>query len=142
MNCIKTILLLAFLFLHLGNLQGENKENDDIDSGKVIIIKDERIDTLTNRNIRINRKKQSFPGYRVQIYFGSRRADALNVKAEFIRQFPHIKPYELYQPPNYKIRVGDFRTRHEAFKLYEELLAKHRFKTVFIVTDNISICEL
>jgi len=142
MNSIKVIFILAFLFLHLENMQGKNIAIDGNDSGKVVIIKDERIDTLINRNIRINTKKQSFPGYRVQIYFGSRRVDALNAKAEFIRQFPDIKPYELYHPPNYKIRVGDFRTRHEAFKLYEELLAKYRFKTVFIVTENISISEL
>lgn len=59
-------------------------------------------------------------GYRVQIFTGSSRDEAIKAKALFIQKFPDIDNYLEYEVPNYKVRVGDFLSRWQA----KELCAK------------------
>lgn len=131
------LLLLSFRILFAQTITASDSL---ITEGAIVIIKDYRIDSLIERQNYINNKKPGIMGYRIQIYFGSQRNNANNVKAEFLQKYPDIKVYLMYQQPNYKIRIGDFRTRLEAHKLYLELL--NEFHTVFIVPDEISLPEL
>lgn len=142
-SCSKIPKMLLFIFtfclmIHYGftQINQDNKKPD----GKIIIQKDYRIDSLLNRHIRINNEKQSITGYRIQIYFGSTRVEALSSKADFIRKYPDLKIYMIYEQPNYKIRVGDFTTRYEAEKYHKQIIAE--FKSSFIVPDEISLPEL
>lgn len=60
-------------------------------------------------------------GYRVQIYNGNDRNTAQQRKVDFIRRFPGLRAYLSYIAPTYRLKVGDFKTRAEAMKLYKEL---------------------
>lgn len=60
-------------------------------------------------------------GYRVQIYNGTDRATAQQRKVDFIRRYPGIRAYLSYIAPTYRLKVGDFKTRAEAMKLYKEI---------------------
>jgi hypothetical protein len=109
---------------------------------KVRVFKDERIDTLISRLYENNEEKPTISGYRIQIYLGSIRKEAMKTKADFLQNYSNINIYLDYLQPNYKVRVGDFRNRIEAQKLYHQLLDDPNFKAVLIVPDNIYLPDL
>jgi hypothetical protein len=118
---------------------------DDAGAGSLNIIQDPAIDSLISRYIlgndklaKINRH-YGMPGFRIQIYNSSNRnarEEANKAMADFIVKFPDIKSYLLYAEPGWwKTRVGDFRTRTEATRLY--LLISKEFRNSYIVPDFI-----
>jgi len=111
-------------------------ENDSC----LVISKDSRLDDLMKRQKQENLEKQSMPGYRVQIYFGGNRQKASEIKMEFSNQHPDIAAYLTYQQPNYKVRVGDYRSRFEARKIFQELEGK--YPTTFVVPDDVRLPPL
>lgn len=112
----------------------------DYGKGSVEINQDIRVDSLLSRHILANKSMEGISGYRIQIYRGSgrkARTDANTAKAEFISEFPDIKSYLQFASPNYfKVRVGDYRTRHIAYPDF--LRIKEKFPNAYIVTDVIT----
>ena len=106
--------------------------------GKVEVIKDPRIDTLIAKRADLNKAVGlgQVTGFRVQIFSGSNRRDAYNTQSKFQQDFPDIRSYVIYSDPNFKVRVGDFRTRLEAEKLQDQL--KRSFDGTFIITEKIN----
>lgn len=106
--------------------------------GRVEVIKDARIDTFAARRSELNKAGDalSISGYRVQIFTGENRKDAYNIQAKFLEQFPDTKSYVIYNEPNFKVRVGDFRTRLEAEKFQDQL--RKWFTGMFIIQEKIS----
>jgi hypothetical protein len=106
--------------------------------GKVEVVKDPRIDTLAARRAELNKAIGigQVTGFRVQIFSGSNRREAYNTQAKFQQDFPDIRSYVIYSDPNFKVRVGDFRTRLEAEKLQDQL--KRSFDGTFIITEKIN----
>lgn len=104
------------------------------------IIRDPRVDTLVSRYAQVHHKKASISGFRIQIAAGSNRTSIYKIKSEFYTLFPEIKQYLIYQAPNFKLRVGDYRTRLEAYKDLQKLLPM--FRGAFIIPDEIKISEL
>ena len=82
----------------------------------------------------------SMPGYRIQIYFGNDRNKAQELRSEFQTYFPESPAYLIYQQPNFKVRIGDFRTRIEAAG-YLKKMAGH-YSNAFIVPDEVKLPEL
>ena len=106
--------------------------------GEVTIHQDNRLDVLLSRFQKVNRSRKGMWGYRIQIYFGSgrnAREDAYKAKANFLSEFSGIPAYVLYQTPFYKVRVGDYRTKREAYILYTQI---HRyFRDAYITPPGI-----
>ena len=78
--------------------------------------------------IKNNRIKNGIDGWRVEIFNSSGSnalKDAEKVKQEFLSIYPDIGVYIKFQQPNFKVRVGDFRTRNEALKLRKEIMKKY-----------------
>ena len=96
--------------------------------------KDERIDLL----IQDYTESKKTIGYRVQLFSGNSRWEAVKVKADFMKKYKEEKPPHLvYQSPNFKIRVGDYYDRLEAQKYLE--LYKEEYPSAFVVKDEIEI---
>lgn len=111
------------------------------DTGKVEYIQEEHITGLMNKKMLINESADGkVKGYRVQIHFGSDRDKAKEIKVQFLQKYNNAVAYEKYEQPNFKIRVGDFRTRTEAFKFLKDISAD--FPSSFIVQDEVEIKEL
>jgi hypothetical protein len=108
--------------------------------GKVEVVKDARIDTFAARRAELNKAGgadgTTGNGFRVQIFSGENRKDAYNAQAKFLEQFPDTRSYIIYNEPNFKVRVGDFRTRLEAEKLQGEL--SKWFTGMFIINEKIN----
>ena len=118
--------------------------------GRLNIEQDPALDTLISRYILRykNLEEKNGPGmegWRIQIYFSSNRnakEESSKVILEFLSRFPeseypNLKPYiQFAQPAYYKIRVGDFRTKTEATRLF--LLISKVFPDAYIVPDIIN----
>jgi len=107
--------------------------------GSVTIIKDERLDQITEF---IGRKSESIEGslidgYRIQIFFAESRSIAQTQKAGFINIYNDHKAYIDYLAPNYRIRVGNFRTKLQAEKFKQELIST--YPTSIVLKDKIEL---
>jgi hypothetical protein len=119
-------------------------------SGRLRIVQDPAIDTLISRYIMINKEIYStyghfgMDGFRIQIYNSSNRnarEESNKARALFMSKFPDIVSYPLYAEPGYfKIRVGDFRTKAEATKLF--MLVSRDFPDAYLVPDIINFPDL
>ena len=107
------------------------------------IRQDPRITDLLVRHVQINQKRRGPDGFRLEIFFSSEnkaREQASRVKNEFNLIFPNISCYLLFQTPNFKVRVGDFRNKSEALKTKAYIESK--YPNAFIVKDMIRFPEL
>ncbi|MEI6048783.1 MAG: SPOR domain-containing protein [Bacteroidota bacterium] len=130
-------------FVKTSDLFQRQKENPR--AGRLNLIQDPSIDTLISRYILVNTNLYEnsgyygMKGYRIQIYSSSNRnarEESGKVRAEFMSKFPDITSYQLFADPGYfKIRVGDFRTKTEATKLF--LLISKYFPDAYLVPDFI-----
>jgi hypothetical protein len=96
------------------------------DSSGVLVLKDPRIDQLVRKQIEINEvttreSRRYVQGYRIQVINSPDRSKVFAAKAKVYEQFPDWKPYLLYQSPNYKLRVGNFKTQEEAQDALKQL---------------------
>jgi hypothetical protein len=137
MNRFKLFIQTLFSFLLLVSLCSKSAAQGAIqDSSTIEIVQDYKIKELLDKHIEIN-SKAPVKGYRVKIHFGTDKNAAKEVKGNFIAKFPDVPAYEKYDQPNFNIRVGDFRTKLEAYKLLKELQAD--FPSAFVVQDEIEL---
>lgn len=110
--------------------------------GTLTIIKDPKIDMLIAHRLELERKaagttRITAEGYRVQIFAGADRANTFQEQAKFKERYPALNTYISYAQPNYKIRVGDFRTRIEAEKFMNEI--QNLYPSRFIFRERINL---
>lgn len=94
--------------------------------GEVTVNQDPQIDALLNLKKDLNRRSKN---YKIQIYNGS-RVGAENARNKFLNSFSGWSVSMEYETPNYKIWVGNFKTRLEADRAL--LRVKRRFSNAFI----------
>jgi SPOR domain len=76
-------------------------------------------------------------GFKIVIYNGTDRAQAMQVKNNFARAYPGTSSSMSYNVPSYKIKVGDFESRNDASKFLRKISSA--FPTSFIVPDIITV---
>ncbi len=130
MNQTRKVSLLFLTFICLNGFVIAQNQN-------VVPSSEEMTSDLVERHKRLGLLKQTTPGYRIQLYFGSERSKAAEIKTDFSNNFSNTPAYLIYQQPNFKIRVGDFKTRMEAFAFLESI--KEFYTTSFIVPDDIKL---
>jgi hypothetical protein len=130
---MKRSILLAFAFTFFA-FSSQAQER-----GKVEIVKDPRIDTLIARRQSLQAKNPTAAspnGFRVQIYNGNVRNAAYDAQAKFLAKYPGMGSYISYNEPDFKVKVGDFRTKLEAEKFRKEL--QNMFSGLFIIAEKIN----
>ena len=111
--------------------------------GKLSIRQDPLITDLLIHQSQINQRRHGTDGFRLEIYFSSdskAREQATRIKNDFNLNFPQIPAYVLFQTPNFKVRIGDFRNKSEALKSKASISSK--YPNAFIVKDIIRFPEL
>lgn len=143
----RVLLSVLFLFVVAIGARAQQK-------GRVQIIKDPAIDMLQQYRMGTNitaagehttptvidkktATRTTAKGFRVQIYSGSSRTEAYAEQARFKRLYKDIDTYVSYHEPNFRVKVGDFRSRREAQSLMQSL--KNQFNNVFIFTEDIYV---
>jgi hypothetical protein len=130
---------LLFSIVLLGTLGARAQ----VDSVTVVVTKDPRIDLLVRKQIAINeettRESRRFvPGFRIQVINSPDRKEVYAAKSKVYENFPDLKPYLMYQAPNYKLRVGDFKTQEEAEAALQDL--QRLFPSgLYVIRDTIEI---
>ena len=97
--------------------------------GNVIINQDEEITQLLKLKTEINTSENTSDRYRIQIYSGN-RSEAEKSQSTFKSMDLEMASKLVYETPNYKIWVGNYRTRLEADRALVKVKAK--FPTAFI----------
>jgi len=82
-------------------------------------------------------------GFRIQIFFDSgnnSKQAAMNAKTRFEERFPEIETYISFEEPNYKVRVGNFRTKLDAEGCLKKIAAA--YPNAFVVPDFIEFPKI
>lgn len=123
------------------SLQVDSLVNDTIPrSGSFAVNQDDRLDDMLEKYVEINQEKcpDLVQGYRIQIYSSSGTGSsqrAREERAKFLTFYPNVPAYNDYDAPNFRVRVGNFRTKLEAEELKK--LISQEFPSCFIVPDYI-----
>jgi hypothetical protein len=112
-------------------------------TGTVVVNKDPRIDLLVRKQAEINEEttretRRFIPGFRIQVINSSDRGSVFAAKTKVYQQFPELKPYLMYQAPNYKLKVGNFKTQEEADD-YAKQLSRLFPSGVYVIRDTIEV---
>lgn len=78
-------------------------------------------------------------GFRVQIFAGPDRNQAFSEQTRFRNMYKDVDTYITYDEPNYRVKVGDFRSRNEANALMREL--RQYFRNVFVFSENVFVYQ-
>ena len=130
--------LLLFLPLMLpGRCMAQQQ---DTTGGKANIVQDPRVDILVSKHIQINQAIRTMDGYRIQLFSDSGNNSKTKAQAahdEFQSRYPAIGVYLTFKSPNYKVRIGDFRTKLDAQRFLIEITTD--YPNAFIITDQINL---
>ena len=110
-----------------------------VNDGTVTILQDARIEKIEQfvRSGEEGLDGVLIDGYRVLIYFDQDKSKSEQQKANFMALYREHKAYVDYMAPNYRVRVGNFRSKLEAEKLKQELIGI--FPTAIVVADKIQL---
>jgi hypothetical protein len=138
---MKPVLFLVLVILPLVGLFAQPKQDTIVKPGNIeIVLDDSAIKELLIASDEQAEKDYVIKGFRVQIIAAGNRAEINKVKSQFYTLFPDIKTFVIYQQPNFKLRVGNYRTKLEAYKVWTEI-EKH-FPGSFITPDELKLNEL
>lgn len=84
----------------------------------------------------IESTKKVISGYRVQLFSGHDQKIAKSIEARLKVNYQH-KVFILYEAPLYKVRIGDFRNRDDAFRFCKQLI-KEGFRSAWVVKSPIN----
>jgi hypothetical protein len=117
--------------------------------GSVVVIQDELVDSVLRSyetlrlKIMENPDNKAIPGYRIQIFFdsGLNSSDrAKQARDEFQLIYPEVPAYVNWKAPNYRVRIGDFKTRLEAEKTLQLILID--YPNAWVIKDEINFPQL
>lgn len=126
---VKIFFTAALLVSSLTPLFSQSEPADST-LGKITIHTPAKIDSLERQQ----RGKSELKGFRIQIFLGP-FAQAKAERTKFINLGTGLSAYMPQNPPDYSVRVGDFRTQLEAQKYLAKI--KEAYPSAFIVPDKV-----
>jgi len=126
---MKQSVFLIFFIFGIVSLYAQNNVHYNVERG---------VDRVEQQYINAWKKIKKIEGFRIQITsFSGVNSRTLieNAAAQFSQQFPNI-PYDVsYFEPNFRLRVGNFHTKIEAYKALQEIAPF--FPGAFVLKDQI-----
>lgn len=77
-------------------------------------------------------------GYRIRVFYDNSpqaRTRSESIESTLLEQYPGHKVYRSFESPNYKVLIGNFRSKDEALRMFNML--KKTYPTAYIIKDNI-----
>ncbi|CAA9194969.1 SPOR domain-containing protein [Flavobacterium bizetiae] len=99
----------------------------------LIVNQDPKFDQLLSEKRKINTSINTNDTYKIQIFSG-KSEEAKKTLSDFKREFNTIDGTIIFNTPNYKVMVGNFKTRIEAERNLAEI--KKRYKSVFLIKPS------
>ena len=86
-----------------------------------------------------NNASKKMTGYRIRVFYDNgqnarNRSEAIS--RSISASYPGIGVYRTFESPNFKVCVGDFRTKDEALKVYHSL--RSSYPTAIILKETIN----
>lgn len=104
----------------------------------ITLVQPDEVNKVVRRHVVSNNVSASRqPGWRIQLKSSSDREEVLRIKVAFLNLFPDVPTYLTYQQPNFKLRVGDFTNKAEAYKLEKQI--NETIKGTFIIPDIVNV---
>ncbi len=119
--------LLSFLFCGISAFYVQAQEQNGT------ILQDPKFEQLLNDKRKINSSLTVNDSYKIQIYTGGSE-NAKKTLNEFRQQFSDLDATIVFNTPNYKVWVGNFRTRIEAEKTLADI--KDSYKNVLLIKPS------
>jgi hypothetical protein len=113
--------------------------------GRLVIHQDPMLDSLNFKynilrsQVQLVEDNKGIPGYRIQVFFDSginSGERARKAREDFAFLFPDIPGYVTWKAPNYRVRVGDFRSRLEAERALQLIIVE--YPNAWVITDEIN----
>ena len=134
---LSVLVLTVQLLLQAGPLFSQESTKDP---GNIRIIQDDKVDLLVSKHIQINQNRKGIDGFRIQIFFDSgnnSKTRAQSIYESFLVKYPDVGAYLTFKTPNYKVRVGDFRTKLDAQRFLNEIIPD--YPNAWIIEDQINL---
>lgn len=90
----------------------------------VSVNQDPKFEQLLEEKRKINSSITANDRYKIQIFYGDIQ-NARKVLADFQKNFPSLDATIIFSSPNYKVQVGNFKTKIEADRNRQEILTKY-----------------
>lgn len=106
-------------------------------TGRYTITGDVAVTQMVEKHVELNARVKTIPGFRVQIASFSgvnAKNGAFELRERFQADYPEVGAYVVFDEPNFKVKVGDFRTRLEAYAFLQDIIAVYKG---YIIKDNI-----
>lgn len=137
-NCksyfMKRTLSVILLLTIVTKLCAQDSTIAPVYTGKVMVIKDPRLDILAKKELEFNTLgMKAAKGYRLLVMNSNDRDKVMAVRAKLLQQFPDQKVYMTFQFPYIKLKFGNFVEKPDAER-FRDMLAKTQ-----IVTTNIYV---
>lgn len=97
------------------------------------LTQDPKFDQLLNDKRKINTSLTTNDTYKIQIFSG-KSEEAKKTLTDFKREYSTIDGTIIFNTPNYKVLVGNFKTRIEAERNLAEI--KKKYKSVFLIKPS------
>lgn len=123
-------LLIGILLLVLPDMATAQSE------GTITINSSEKIKQIIQQKKDYNKNLRKVKGFRVQIFFGNEKG-AYKARDEFAAEFPDVYIRIENFPPDWKVRVGNYKTQLEADRALEEI--KALFPGALVIPEMINI---
>jgi hypothetical protein len=101
-----TVIFLVFAFSQFETF-------GQTDEGEVRIQTSAHVDEMLVQKKEYNKSIEAYQGFKIQIYYGSEKK-CYEVQEDFKMLFPDIATSVIFSTPQWKLQVGNFRTRLEA----------------------------
>ena len=122
---LKIIFALIIVYFSTSKVNAQEQNNT--------LNQDPKFEQLLSEKRKINTSLILNDVYKIQIFNGSRE-NAKKILSEFKKEFAAIEGTIIFNTPNYKVWVGNFRTRMEAERNLTAI--KERYKNVLLIKPN------
>ncbi len=127
---INKIHLLSICFITLFTLPIFAQQ----EKGELKIETSARIDKVVDQKKEYNKSLKTVKGFRIQLFYGGEK-ESYKIRDEFKEQFPDISTKIIFSSPQWKVQVGNYRTRLEADRTLVEI--KQKYPAAIILSTEI-----
>ena len=95
-----------------------------------------KIDETVAKKKQFNKSLKTINGYKIQLFYGNEK-NSHKIKDEFKALFPEISTKIIFISPQWKVQVGNYRTRLEADRNLIEI--KNKYPSAIVIASEIEM---
>ena len=130
------IYIIAIIFYNIATPMVVKAQDTTVTETQISVFKDARLDVLAKKEAELNAAaalaaQKSAKGFRLMLLSTNDRNLAMKIRQQLLHHSPDQKVYMSFQPPNIKLKFGNFLDKQEAENMKKEITKLN------IVTSNI-----